>query len=323
MDGPKKAIALWKTQYSVRISSNPVEVFPSSTSWFDAGAVAELTAPEGTTGIDTRQMFDGWAGDYVGNSTRASIQMDGPKSLVATYKTQYLLSIVILPPDVAQMVGLANRTWCDAQTTAKLGPIPGTVSLSPVEQLISPTWNVDGMIQQGTSVEVFMNRPHHVEVTYRRQYYLEVKSRLGQPTGSGWKDSGETATFGVTYSESDFPVKHTLTGWQSSPQTTITTVGQTTAEVRMDRPYVVEAVWYDDYTPMWLFVLALGAGVAIIVGLVVVHVKRPQYLKSLATSFRSGLKRRKIRSPSVGVGTAVSSVVCHKCGARIPATASF
>jgi ribosomal protein L40E len=320
MNRAKKAIATWKTQFALKISYDPVGVFAASSSWFDADSVAVFSAPEGTNGTDARQVFVQWAGDYLGTSTQASLQMDGPKSVTAKYKAQYKLSVTYDPPEIGQTLTIVNSTWYDAGQSAALGPVPQVIPVNSVQRFALFSWNVDNMTQQGTSISIAMNGPHRVQLRYQTQYYLSVASSLGETTGTGWYTKGQNAGFGVTYTGSDFPVKHTLTGWTLSSADQTRTLPPTVTEVNMDRPYSVEATWGADYTPLWILVLALASSVIVVVCIAVVVTKKPGSFGRLASSLRSGLKlHRGIR----GATTETQLVACQKCGARIPSSAEY
>jgi ribosomal protein L40E len=323
MNSPKRAVAQWKTQYGLRISYDPVGVFSPLTLWFDADSTAEFVAPEGTNGTDARQVFVEWAGDYSGTTLGGSIRMDGPKSVTAKYKAQYKLSVVFDPPETAQRIVLSNVTWYDAGQSAALGPVPQTIPIpeSPAERFAWFSWNIDNMTQPGTSVQILMNSPHSVRLIYQRQYYLLVISSLGEPTGTGWYVSGQKAKFGVAYNGSELLVKHSLVGWRLNSSNVIDTVPPTVTEVTMDRPYVIEAQWATDYTPMWVFILALVSAVAVFAGVLFIILKRPGSLGRLRLSLGSSLGRRKIAAPAATAQ--VSLVLCQKCGAGIPSTAAI
>jgi ribosomal protein L40E len=319
MDHPKKAVAEWKTQYNLRISCDPVGVFSPSTLWIDANSTAEFAAPEGTNGTDARQVFVQWSGDYSGTSVNGSIRMDGPKSVTAKYKAQYKLSVTFDPPQIAQNVTISNSTWYDAGQTAALGPVPQIIPVSSAQRFAWFSWNIDNMTQPGTSVQIIMDRPHGVRLIYQTQYYLLVTSTLGDPTGSDWYVSGQNASFGVAYNGSELLVKHTLTGWRLNSSNVIKTLPSTVSEVTMDRPYVIEAQWNTDYTPLWIFIFGSVSAVMVFAALVVVIVRRPGSFGRLRSSLRSGLGQRKVSGASIAPH--VSFVHCQKCGAGIPSTA--
>jgi len=323
MNGPKKAVADWKTQYNLRISYDPVGLFSPLILWFDADSTAEFTAPEGTNGTDVRQVFVQWVGDYSGTSARGSVRVDGPKSVTAKYKAQYKLSVTFDPPEIAQRLSVSNSTWYDAGQNVSLGPVPQVISIpdSSVKRFVWFSWNIDGMTQPGTSTEVLMNKPHSVRLIYQAQYYLLVTSTLGETTGSGWYVEGQTARFGVSYGGPELLVKHNLTGWRLNSSNVIRTLPPGEMEVTMDRPYVIEAQWSTDYTQLWIFIFALVSVGIVVTGAIVVIVKRPGSLGRLGSSLKSGLRRRKIGKPSTT--PQASSIPCQKCGAPISSTAEY
>ena len=323
MDRARKAGAAWKTQYSLRIFSDPVGAFSPSILWFDADSVADFSAPQQTAETDTRRLFQEWAGDYSGTSVEGSLEMDGPKSVTAKYKTQYLLSITFVPLEVAKTPGMPNSTWYDAGQTAKLGPVRDPIPVGSGEQLKLISWNVDNMTQQGPSTDVPMYGPHHVKLIYQTQYYLRVVSALGNTTGTGWYPKGEKARFGVTYGGSEFPVKYTLIGWRLNSSNVIKDVPPTETQVTVDRPYVVEAVWNADYTPTLMLTLAIGSATVIVAAVSIVVVRRPGYFARLVSSLKSSLSRGRLRAPGAALSSLMPSVVCPKCGARIPGSAEF
>jgi hypothetical protein len=319
MDRPKKAVAQWKTQYDLRMSYHPDGVYSPSTLWFDADSTAEFAAPKGTNGTDARQVFVEWSGDYSGTSANGSIHMDGPKSVTAKYKAQYRLSVSFDPPEIAQNVTMSNSTWYDAGQTAVLGPVPQIIPESSAQRFAWSSWNVDNMTQPGTSVQIIMDRPHTVRLMYQTQYYLLVTSPLGEPTGSGWYVSGQNASFGVAYNGSELLVKHTLMGWRLNSSNVIKTLSSTVSQVTIDRPYVIEAQWNTDYTPLWIFIFGLASTVMVFAAVVVIIVRRPGSFGRLRWSLRSGSGQHKVAG--AGIAPPASLVHCHKYGAGIPSTA--
>jgi hypothetical protein len=323
IDRAKKAVALWKTQYRLQISSDPAAIFSPSSNWYDEGSLASFSAVDMTNGTDARYVFSGWAGDYNDTGVQGSLRMDGPRSAIAKYKAQYLLTVVFTPSQVAETPGMPNSTWYEAGESVKLGPVPQYVDVSSTARLALISWNVDGATQPGASMDVAMDGPHRVELLYRTQYYLEVKSDLGTTTGTGWYFTGEKADYGVTYSGSEFPAKYTLADWRITSSSVTKTVGPNETELIMDHPYSAEAEWKADYTPMWSLTLVIVSVVIVIVAVVVIAVKRPESLRNLGSSFRSGFRRRKVAAPSKGLPIPTSWVACQKCGARVSVSAEY
>jgi hypothetical protein len=150
-----------------------------------------------------------------------------------------------------------------------------------------------------------------------------VISDYGETSGVGWYFSGAKASYGVTYTRSDFPVKYNLTGWRLNSSNVTRTVGPNETEVIMDRPYVIEAEWNVDYTPTWILIIAIVSVVIMIAALTVVAVKRPAAFRNFASSFRSGFRRRKVRAPGAGPPIPAYWVTCHKCRARLSSSAEY
>jgi len=150
-----------------------------------------------------------------------------------------------------------------------------------------------------------------------------VTSDYGETTGTGWYFAGAKAEYRVAYSGSDFPAKYTLAGWRLDSSNVTKTVGPNDTEVIMDRPYLIQAEWHVDYTPMWTLIIAIVLVVIMIAAVTVLAVKRPGALRKLAFSFRSGFRRRKIGASSVGPPIPTSWAACQNCGARVPGSAEY
>jgi uncharacterized repeat protein (TIGR02543 family) len=84
----------WKSQFQLTVSS----AFSSTngTGWYDNGSAAYATVVDqivlGSSG--TRYSFIGWTGDAAGSGlTSDPITMDGPKTAIADWQTQYYLNV--------------------------------------------------------------------------------------------------------------------------------------------------------------------------------------------------------------------------------------
>ena len=94
MSGPKLVSALWTTQYELTLESTYSHTVGSG--WYDPGVQASFGVD--TLVIDTangtRRVFTQWSGDATGNSQQGIIAMDGPKTIHADWRTQYLVTFV-------------------------------------------------------------------------------------------------------------------------------------------------------------------------------------------------------------------------------------
>ena len=98
---PVILLAKWKTQYELNLQSAYGN--PQGAGWYNAGTnvpvniQALLNYPN-----STRRVFIGWTGDYTGQSTNVTVQMNSPEAITANWATQYLVTF--------KFVGLENST---------------------------------------------------------------------------------------------------------------------------------------------------------------------------------------------------------------------
>jgi len=94
MNSNKTAIAVWQTQYYLTVTS-PYGV-TSGSGWYNASSTAYADLNTGTVdhGNGTRRVFTNWSGDASGTNYAQSnpITMNGPKTAIANWKTQYLVT---------------------------------------------------------------------------------------------------------------------------------------------------------------------------------------------------------------------------------------
>jgi PKD repeat protein len=106
MDGPKEAIANWKTQFYLSADTNPSGLATIQVEgWYDNGTSIDLYAPSLVeSGVGTRHLFANWTLDDIAiASNPVQVLMNAPHEAVANYKTQYRFSVASsgLPTDVS------------------------------------------------------------------------------------------------------------------------------------------------------------------------------------------------------------------------------
>lgn len=252
MDGPKIAIANWKTQYLLIIKTDPSGIDSSGGAWYDSGSTAifSIVSPSGgSPGI--RYLFTNWSGNFTGNNPSASIQMDAPKTVLANFKTQYKLLVATSPSGLANVTGSG---WHDVGETIALGTAPSLISGGAGKRYVFSGWAVDGSGAAGNPVSVVMNGPRTTVANYKTQFYLSVKSPYGNAQGDGWYDEGTTATFSVEQTHNEGWIKYVFDKWiGDSPATSSTTT------IMMDSPKAVVAIYHSDYTTLYLFAGSIAA----------------------------------------------------------------
>jgi len=93
--------ANYETQYQLTVESawgNPV-----GQGWYESSEVAHVSVYS-PAGIIIRRLFAGWSGDSVGTEASTLLTMDGPKTVIANWRADYL-RLYILIAGVVALVG--------------------------------------------------------------------------------------------------------------------------------------------------------------------------------------------------------------------------
>jgi ribosomal protein L37E len=91
MNGPHSVVAQYKQQFYLTVSTD--QGVPSGQGWYDAGTYASVnvsTPPSPSYGVNI--VFNGWQGNVESATSQSTrVLMDGPKSVVATWRTDFSL----------------------------------------------------------------------------------------------------------------------------------------------------------------------------------------------------------------------------------------
>ena len=109
MNAPHSVTALYGQQYYLNVQTD--QGVASGSGWYDAGSTAQISV---STPISTQYgvsiIFNGWQGDTTSTSQSTSIVMDGPKNVVATWRTDstvlYLTIAAVIVAAVLIVAGL-------------------------------------------------------------------------------------------------------------------------------------------------------------------------------------------------------------------------
>ena len=265
MDRPRNATANWKTRFLLTVESDPTNVTGLlGTGWFDAGSQATFSASAfAPVNSSSRLRFDHWSGAFAGQSSSGSVTMDRPKAVQANYLAQYLLTINYDPQSIPHSYN--ETSWQDANTDVPLGPAQPTVDLSSVERLRFVGWVENGSQLSGAAIDIHMDKPHELTLSYVTQYYVDVRSAYGTALGSGWYDNGAIARITISTTAGYWPITYTLSNWDVTPPTGNLTLDNGSWALTVDRPYVVDAVWNFDMFPI---IALFGGGALAIVAVI-------------------------------------------------------
>ena len=174
------------------------------------------------------------------------------------YEPEYMLSVDTIQGQSADMAG-----WKQRDTV---------VTLTDSERRVFRAWNIDGSEVTGSTISLTMNKPYNARAVYENEYYIEVKSELGRPQGSGWYREGSTATISVDPEVSisgfwgSLGAKHVFDRWvgvRDGDQFSSTTL------ITINEPMTADAMWQADYSMAYI---TLAIILAIILALIVIGI---------------------------------------------------
>ena len=225
--------------------------------WYIAGspAQASISNPVQTVGPGERLLFQGWGGDATGNGTTSDkILMDGPKTAIAIFGTQYYL-------DVQSQYGVVGGSgWYFAGRIVN-ATAPATLPLSSGSRRAFNGWSGDASGSSTTSAPIIMNGPKLATANWKLQYNLRIDTAYGTPLTAGWYDAGTqtTARLDVGTISLGNGARALFQGWFGDASGTDSSGS---SAITMDRAHLVVAAWQVQYylTVETAFGSASGSG---------------------------------------------------------------
>jgi len=132
MDAPHKVVAKYNTYFKLTVISDYGN--PKGDDYYKSGDTATFSV-DTPAGVGIQQVFAGWTGDYTGKDSTASIVMDAPKKVIATWTTSYfqlylILGVIAVIAVVAGLLLLRRRGTVPA---AMKGPPPSPAAPEEAE----------------------------------------------------------------------------------------------------------------------------------------------------------------------------------------------
>jgi uncharacterized repeat protein (TIGR02543 family) len=126
MNAPKSITANWRTEFLLTINS--AYGTPTGAGWYDEGESVTI-AVEPVQGFLIRQIFDGWTGDLTSSVASTSVTMSAPKTVTATWHTDYLYLYILIIIVVVVVVAIILTVVLVRRKGSK--PQPPTYSPPP------------------------------------------------------------------------------------------------------------------------------------------------------------------------------------------------
>ncbi|HXX86858.1 MAG TPA: hypothetical protein VEH86_00225, partial [Candidatus Acidoferrum sp.] len=247
MSGPMTAVANWKTQYYLTVTSAYGTV--GGQGWYDSGSTAYATvsplAVAGPTG--TQSAFDYWGGDASGSTSPSNaITMSGPMTATANWKTQYYLTVT------SAYGTIGGQGWYDSGSTAYATVSPLTVAGSSGTQYVFTQWTGDASGSTSPSNAITMSGPMNASANWKTQYYLTLATDpfgVTSPLGAGWYDAGGNATISTSAFVNIVlgSSRYRFNGWTTGDMTEMADPTRSPTTVLMDEAKVVNATYVVQY----------------------------------------------------------------------------
>ena len=224
MDGPKTAVANWQTQYYLTVSSAHGTV--GGAGWYDSGTSAQATTLLVVAGAaGTQYVFTGWSGDASGTASPSNaITMDGPKTAVANWQTQYNLTFAqsgvgsdflgtIITVNGTNYDRTGFTTWANSSDIYTFSYAPQLVVAANSKQCL-----LTGVSGNSSASSFSVTQATTITGAYKTQYYFTAASAYDSPSPlSGWFDSGSSLNgFVASPVSGGSGVQYVCTGWSGS-----------------------------------------------------------------------------------------------------------
>jgi len=250
MNSAVSETASWTRQFYLTVTS--LHGTTSGEGWYDSGTTAfagvtplTVSGPSGVQYVFTR-----WSGDASGGSSPSNqIIMDAPKTAVANWKAQCLVtfgqtgldgtatgSVVTVDEEAKAYGDLPFSEWVD------VGSAVGYSYQSIVSSSISGMqFRLDSV--SGPASRLSVTEPVNVTGNYRTQYYLWMDTNFGSVApGSGWYDSGSTVNISAAPPNNVLGDGYSWYGWNGTG--TVSYSGpENPASVTLDSPVNESARW--------------------------------------------------------------------------------
>jgi hypothetical protein len=160
----------YRMQYLFTVTSPYGET--SGSDWYNDGANANFSVTSAIETTDTRRYFTNWSGDFTGTSASGSLLMNGPKTLTAEWRAEYLLTIN------SEYYMPAGAGWYDEGETVYISVEPEHGFLT---RQIFDGWSGD-ITGSEASISITMDSPKSITANWHTdtlQLYILTASIIG------------------------------------------------------------------------------------------------------------------------------------------------
>ena len=186
--------------------------------------------------------YNGWYSNQNGGTFRFNIEVVRPTTGTLSIRSNLPSAVVTVDNDLYKVPqeGLYLQTERGLHTIAAKSPLV----LDNGTRTVFDHWS-DGV--HSSQRQMYVADRLDLSAVYVTEFYLLVRSNLGETLGSGWYVAGTNATFAVlrlgstTRSPTDSGVDYEFSHWSGDSEST-----SSVSWVMMDRPKTVSANWSED-----------------------------------------------------------------------------
>ncbi len=221
------------TQYYLTVTS-PVPG-TSGSGWYASGSTAVATATYDvySAGPGKRFTLHGWSRDASGSGLSSNpILMDGPKTAVANYVTEFYLQVT------SQYGSVSGSGWYANGSTAYANVASSEVSLGTGTRARFTGWGGDASGSDTRSAAITMDAPKFASATWSKEYLVTLESDVGTVQGGGWYADGASATLQAPPQATQNGQTYNFGGWTGDVTST-----QPTVTITVTHPITARATW--------------------------------------------------------------------------------
>ncbi|MDD5338508.1 MAG: caspase family protein [Dehalococcoidales bacterium] len=154
--------ANFEKQYLLTVNSTYGN--PTGQGWYTAGSTASFSITNYIETSDTKRYFGGWSGDVTGSTTSGSLVMNAPKTITASWDSEYLLTIN------SEYGTPTGAGWYNAGQTANVAVAE---SEGFMIKNVFDGWTGD-LNTATASTSIVMNGPKVITATWHSDYMMLI-----------------------------------------------------------------------------------------------------------------------------------------------------
>ena len=245
-------VGIWDVQTGVMIQSFSIPLPGAGRENFDFKLTAPSTDGDWHLVAITRIWWeDAWYRNPNGGSDNFTIKVSDSVTVV-------LSSIRVgsaIDVDGSQYPVAENKS---ATLLLKIGlhtlEAPAIIQTEPLKRFVFVGWS-DGV--NSNPRQLMISDDENISSIYRAEYYLSVKSEMGQVSGEGWYQEGSQANFAIAPSSNVVPKfgilteHYTFSGWSGDIESK-----DIASSIKIDGPKSVDAIWVHSGTSISLVLVS-------------------------------------------------------------------